>query len=129
MLKVPGVETARVSLNDGLTILDLRAGNNVTIRSLRKIIKDSGFVSKEALVVAVGTVAVRGSDLVLSVAGTQEQCVVVADTERTAYDNLRRQAERGAVPNVEITGTVTDATQTPRLRVTAFRLASPAAAR
>ena len=52
MQKVDGVQSVRVSLNDGLTILDLKAGNAVTLAKLRQIIKNNGFVSKEATAVA-----------------------------------------------------------------------------
>ena len=54
MRKVEGVESVRVSLNDGLTILDLKPANAVTIARLRQIIKNNGFVSKEANVIAHG---------------------------------------------------------------------------
>ena len=54
MQKVDGVQSVRVSLNDGLTILDLKAGNAVTLAKLRQIIKNNGFVSKEATAVARG---------------------------------------------------------------------------
>jgi hypothetical protein len=54
MQKVDGIQTARVSLKDGLTILDLKAGNGVTVSNLRQIIKNNGFVSKEAVVLASG---------------------------------------------------------------------------
>ena len=54
MQKVDGIQTVRVSLNDGLTILDLKPGNAITLAKLRQIIKNNGFVSKEANVVARG---------------------------------------------------------------------------
>jgi hypothetical protein len=54
MQKVDGVQTVRVSLKDGLTILDLKPGNSVTLATLRQIIKNNGFVSKEASVDASG---------------------------------------------------------------------------
>ena len=39
MRKVDGVQNVEVKLKDGLTILELRAGNNVTLANLRTIIK------------------------------------------------------------------------------------------
>jgi hypothetical protein len=56
MQKVDGVQNVRVSLNDGLTILDLKPGNDVTLARLRQIIKNNGFVSKDATLLARGTV-------------------------------------------------------------------------
>ena len=70
MQKVDGVQSVRVSLNDGLTILDLKPGNAVTLAKLRQIIKNNGFVSKEATVVARGTVADARTFVV---GGTNEQ--------------------------------------------------------
>ena len=56
MQKVDGVQSVKVSLKDGLTILDLRQDNAVTLARLRQVIKDSGFVAKEAQVLARGQV-------------------------------------------------------------------------
>jgi len=70
MQKVDGFQSVRVSLRDGLTILDLKPGNAVTLAKLRQIIKNNGFVSKEASVVARGTAdGERG----FVVSGTNEQ--------------------------------------------------------
>jgi hypothetical protein len=54
MQRVDGIQTVRVSLKDGLTILDLKPDNGVTVSKLRMIIKNNGFVSKEAVIVAAG---------------------------------------------------------------------------
>jgi hypothetical protein len=54
MKKVAAVSQVRVSLKDGLTVLDLKAGNAVTLAELRLIIKNNGFVPKEAAVIAHG---------------------------------------------------------------------------
>ena len=57
MQKVDGVQSVKVSLNDGLTILDLKPDNAVTLAKLRQVIKNNGFVSKEAQIVARGSIA------------------------------------------------------------------------
>jgi len=75
MQKVDGVQTVRVSLNDGLTMLELKPGNAVTLGKLRQIIKSNGFVAKEATVVA------RGSETAprrFVVSGTNEQVDLAA---------------------------------------------------
>ena len=54
MKKVSAVDQVRVSLKDGLTILDLKADNAVTLAQLRQIIKNNGFVPREATIVARG---------------------------------------------------------------------------
>jgi hypothetical protein len=79
MQKVDGVQAARVSLKDGLTILDLKPGNAVTLAKLRHIIKSNGFVSKEAVVLASGrpegttTFVVSGTNESLTVSSAPQQ--------------------------------------------------------
>lgn len=75
MQKVDGVASVRVSLNDGLTVLDLKPGNAVTLVKLRQIIKSNGFVSKEATVRARGSVDGERSFVV---SGTNEHVVLAA---------------------------------------------------
>ena len=75
MQKVDGIQNVRVTLNDGLTILDLKPGNTVTLAKLRQIIKSNGFVSKEATVLARGSVSGPRSFVV---SGTNEQVMLSA---------------------------------------------------
>ena len=63
MQKVDGVQLVRVSLKDGTTTLELRPDNRVTIAQLRKVIRNSGFVSKEVQVLARGSVLANGFDV------------------------------------------------------------------
>jgi hypothetical protein len=80
MQKVDGIQSVRVSLNDGLTILDLKPGNAVTLAKLRQIIKNNGFVSKEATAVARGTVA-------------DERTFVVSGTNRLSLSSPPQRSE------------------------------------
>ena len=75
MQKVAGVEKVSVSLKDGLTLLDLKPANTVTMAKLREIIKNNGFVSKEAIVVAQGTPGSAGG---FEVSGTHEKLLMTA---------------------------------------------------
>jgi hypothetical protein len=83
MQKVDGVQDARVSLNDGLTILDLKPGNAVTLAKLRQIIKNNGFVSKEANVLARG---VPNGQRLFVVDGTNEPLAVSAAPQKVGDD-------------------------------------------
>jgi hypothetical protein len=85
MQKVDGVQNVRVSLNDGLTILDLKPGNAVTLARLRQIIKNNGFVSKEASLLARGTAK---GERVFVVSGTNEE-VALAETPQRAGEEWR----------------------------------------
>lgn len=76
MQKVPGLQDVRVSLKDGLTILNFKPGNAVTVAHLRLIIKNNGFVSREAVINAGGhpldsrTFEISGTNERLPVDGT-----------------------------------------------------------
>jgi copper chaperone CopZ len=55
MQKVDGVNSVAVGLEEGVTILELREGNTVTLAQLSTVIKNNGLVSKNANVVARGS--------------------------------------------------------------------------
>src|SRR5688572_7503437 len=78
MQKVAGVSAVRVSLNEGLTVLDLTAGNTVTLAQLRQVIRNNGFVTKEAQVVAAGTVSTSGGLAIFEVSGSRERYTLQA---------------------------------------------------
>lgn len=81
MQKVNGVEAVRVSLKEGLTILELKPNNAVTLSQLRTVIRNNGFVPKEAQIVAKGT----PRDSVFEVSGTNER-LKVSGTAKTTED-------------------------------------------
>ncbi len=83
MQKVDGVQTVKVSLNDGLTILDLKPDNTVTLARLRQVIKNNGFVSKEAQIVARGTITDGTGATVFEVSGTRERLVPIGQAQQT----------------------------------------------
>jgi hypothetical protein len=84
MKKVPSVTQIRVSLNDGLTILDLKPGNTTTLAELRQIIKNNGFVSKEATAVARGSLTT--DQKAFAVEGTSEQLQLSSPPQRNGDD-------------------------------------------
>jgi len=86
MQKVSGVESVRVSLNAGLTVLELKAGNTVTLAALRTIIKNNGFVSKEAVILARGSAT---DTKMFEVSGTGERLPVTAPPVAVPGDQWR----------------------------------------
>jgi hypothetical protein len=84
MKKNPAVANVRVSLKDGLTILDLKPGNITTIAGLRQIIKNSGFVSKGATVLARGTVSDDQRSFIVS--GSNEPLRLASVPQRVGDD-------------------------------------------
>jgi hypothetical protein len=84
MKKVPAVTQVRVSLNEGMTVLDLKPGNTVTLAELRAIIKNNGFVSKEATVIARGSVS--NDEKSFTVDATQERLTAASPPQRSGED-------------------------------------------
>ncbi len=70
MKKLPAIDQVRVSLKEGMTILDLKPDNTVTVTQLRQIIRNSGFVSKEVTARAHGNVS--ADQKTFTVSGTNE---------------------------------------------------------
>ena len=103
MQKVEGVKSVNVSLNEGLTTLELDPENRVTLANLRQIIRNNGFVTNESRVVARGTVTSSGSGLSLEVRGAKEKLTLTAPANTTALDQLRSRLKSGSV-DVVITG-------------------------
>ena len=123
MRKIRGVKTVRVSLNDGLTVLDLDAGNTVTLGQLRTVLKNSGFVSREAQLEARGVVAATGQGLVFAVAGTGENFAIVADASKPAvYEILKQRAQAGQMAVTQLKGlTGPPGKAPPTLTIEAFQ--------
>jgi len=73
MQKVEGVQQVRVSLKEGLTVLDLKPDNRVTLAKLREVIKNNGFVSRDAVVLASGAEVTGAKVPTFEVTGTGER--------------------------------------------------------
>lgn len=76
--KIPGVESAKVSLNAGLVSIQLRPGNSVSLAQTRKAITDQGFTPKDARVTAVGDLVSANGKLELKVTGSSDVYQVAA---------------------------------------------------
>jgi len=98
MRKIQGTRAVRVSLNDGLIVLDLNPSNTVTLAQLRTVLKNNGFVSKEARLEAAGTVAADDQALVFTVSGSGERFALLpSGNARTAYEGLKERLQAGPV--------------------------------
>jgi hypothetical protein len=116
MQKVPGVASVRVSLNEGLTVLDLKPGNDVTLSNLRRVIRNNGFVTKEAQVVAVGAVSTTGAAVVFEVSGTRERF--------SLQPGSGQQLQRFPSGPLALTGSV-DITDPKSMKITVAAVAQP----
>jgi hypothetical protein len=80
MQKITGVTSVKVSLNDGLTILELAPNNEVTLAQLRQVIRNNGFVTNESLIVARGALTNSGA-AAFEVRGSKERFTLQAARE------------------------------------------------
>ena len=105
MQKVPGVQLVKVSLNEGMTILDLNSENSVTLASLRQIIRNNGFSTNQANVVVRGTVTGASGGLNLEVRNSKEKLSLkAAPNAAGAFDQLRARVSSAASVDVVISG-------------------------
>lgn len=86
MDKIKGVESAKVSLNQGLVAIELKPGNAVSLEQIRKAITDQGFTPKQAKVTAVGDLISLNGKLELKVSGSND-VYEVASTPHAAWNN------------------------------------------
>ena len=124
MQKVPGVVSVKVSLNDGLTTLDLAAENTVTLERLRQLIRNNGFVTNESRIVARGTATASGDTVVFEVRNTRERLTLEAAANAAAFDQLRSRLKSSATMDVVVTGDA--ATKDPKaLMLAVVSVAAP----
>ncbi|MEG3190962.1 heavy-metal-associated domain-containing protein [Lysobacter sp. D1-1-M9] len=97
--RLPGVESVKVSLNDGYAELTLAAGSSTSMQQIRAVIRDNGFTPKEARIDLEGTLAL-----------TPTPQLIAGETRYAlALDNA---AGAAAGQRVKLTGVVeTDVTQ------------------
>lgn len=67
--RIPGVDSARVSLNDGYADIALAESNAVTVEQVRSAIRKNGFSPRETRVRVRGVVARQNGALLLRVPG------------------------------------------------------------
>ncbi len=72
MKKVPGVESIKVSLSEGMAHIQLAPGNTVSLEQLRKAVNEQGFTPKEATVVVSGNLVLNGKQTVFKVSGSSD---------------------------------------------------------
>jgi hypothetical protein len=108
---VEGVQSVTVSLEKAAADIELGPGNRVTLPQLRQIIRNNGFVPKEAHVTVVGTLVGRGGKPALDVTHLGTVWMLAADTkQRDAYGAAGRLLALRPPGSVEVVGTVPAAT-------------------
>ena len=96
---VPGVDSVDVSLNKGLATVELKPGNNATLKQLQDAIAKNGFTTKQSEVTVRGQIIVEGGKARLQVTGNERYDLV---PEQGATDKALSFADK----TVMVDGTV-----------------------
>lgn len=103
--KIPGVDSARVSLNEGYADIHLAPENTVTVERIRETIRNNGFTPKETRIRVTGVVTKREEEPALEVGVREVTFLLVAhpDAETRVVELARTSPDRevtveGVVP-------------------------------
>ena len=102
-MKIDGVESVIVSLNQGRASIVLKQGNTVQLAQMDQAVKNNGFTPKEARVKVRGQVTVTEGKSKFKVLGTSEVYDLVTDA---AHAKLIGDLAKHAGKDVVIEGTV-----------------------
>ena len=118
MKKIPGVASVKVSLNKGEAVLQLKAGNSVSVGQIRQVVLDNGFTPKGSDVEVSGKITERGGKPALAVSGSDVVYLLVDHPQATGkVEKLRKEAgEKEAVVKGHLSETTTKGrAEEPRL--------------
>ena len=76
---VPGVESVEVSLEKGLAVVKMKAGNSASFKQLNEAISKNGFTMKDSVATVAGTVAEANGKTVLRVSGSNDVLTLIPD--------------------------------------------------
>ncbi len=116
--KLPGVESATVSLNEGRVVIRFRADNTITLAQIREGVERNGFTPQRAVVDAEVQVVQASGRIQLGIAGTRESFDVAVGTLGAS---IRQQLEAAAGSRIRVEGVVPpqkDRTAAPVMEVT-----------
>ena len=90
--KIDGVDSVKVTLNDGKATVTFKPLNKVTLAQMRTVIEKNGFTPKAATISATADVVVGPSGQPqLRLAGTNEAFPVSSGTGEAVRTDLKRQ--------------------------------------
>jgi copper chaperone CopZ len=104
--KIEGVESVDVSLNQGLAVVRLKAGNTVSLEQVRKSVEDNGFTPKGARITALGQVLLANGKPQFNLAGCNQTFDLMIDSKA---EKLREDVQKHAGKTVLIEGLISDA--------------------
>jgi hypothetical protein len=107
--KIPGVDSARVSLNEGYAEIALVPENGVTVERVREVIRNNGFTPKETRIRVTGVVTQRGAEPALAVRGQGVRFLLVEHPD--ARGRAAELAEIAPDREVTVEGVVPETAQ------------------
>jgi len=120
--KLDGVESVKLSLEEGSADIKLKPGNTISLGQLRRLIRDNGFTPRDAEVTARGKLAERGGGPAIEV--TVIEVVYRLQEHEDApgtLATLEEAASLGAL--IEVSGTVRECpNEAPELYLRAFKV-------
>lgn len=121
MEKLPGVESATMSLNEGRAVIELRPGNSITMAQIRQSVQRNGFTPRQAFISARAEVIAGGDRVQLRILGINE----TYDVGRTPHiEEIQRQLANQTGKTVVIEGIVPalkDPRATPVIQVNSVK--------
>ena len=87
--QIDGVQSASVSLNNGLLTASLEKDNKLTLQRIRKAVEESGFKAEGANITVKGTVNQDASDNFVLETGAGEQFILKTRNQSTLDDILK----------------------------------------
>lgn len=121
MERLPGVESAKVSLNEGRATIQLNPGNAISMTQIRQSVERNGFTPQQAVISAQADVVATDNRLQLKISGTNDTYDIAA----TAHaESIQQQLKKHAGQRVVIEGIVPvqkDPKATPVIQVNSVK--------
>lgn len=102
--KIPGVDSIRVSLNQGLAVIRLKPENRVTVAEIREVVRRNGFTPKAADIRVSGTLAPHEGQWLLMLPEAEQRLAL-----RDSAGAIARLAETARGRRVTVEGRVPEA--------------------
>ena len=121
MEKLPGVESANVSLNEGRAMIQLKPGNAVTMAQIRQSVERNGFTPQQVAVSGEAEVLGRGDKLQLRISGPNDT-YELASTPHA--DGVLQQLRKSTGQRVAVEGLIPaqkDQNATPVIQVNSVK--------
>ncbi|MBW3564521.1 MAG: heavy-metal-associated domain-containing protein [Acidobacteria bacterium] len=104
--KIEGVDSVRVSLNEGIADVRLKEGNEVTIEQVRQIATDSGFTPRGAEVEVAGTIVSHREAGQVAFRVTGQDLIYILVDDPKSEGAVRRLRKRPPEHEIVVSGFV-----------------------